>query len=325
MTLPVSTQASVLREMQERNSNSNFRDILSVMDDPDIVELCTSFAQIEESRILGVLILETCYALDRVEAIGRCYADHQLRRGSPPATTANLVEHLRPYTMLQFVLGIKARVEGEAELRRMLSRVSKGAAMLMAAMTKLYAAHGETKVFSCHFTPAIDAFDYQRALNSLLHCMRSNGYLEHALAGLTQLTEDLEREDESNLEIFSAGNFHRQGIRILSKQMAYTVSPEQAGILLNWIAKRHDMDLATVLHSLASNHPEYASEVLSGAGINLDLVARGLVLSEMAAFAAMVLLSCKDRVTSEHFLDALVEASPDFAREVSEAIAKTKK
>ena len=70
MTLPVRTQASVLREMQERNSNLNFKDILSVMDNPDIVELCASFAQIEESRILGILILETCYALDRLEAIG---------------------------------------------------------------------------------------------------------------------------------------------------------------------------------------------------------------------------------------------------------------
>lgn len=74
MSLPVLTQARVLLEMEQEWRE----ELICVMEDKDVVDLASSFAQSEESRNLGVHMLETCWVLGRLERVGKIVAQRGL-------------------------------------------------------------------------------------------------------------------------------------------------------------------------------------------------------------------------------------------------------
>ena len=112
---------------------------------------------------------------------------------------------------------------------------------------------------------------------------------------------------------------------VLVKQLVYTVSLDGAAILVNWISKHHELDLATILHALSSDYPDYCSSVLGQNAVDLGLVSRGLARANKPKFACLILLqvSSKDKDASEHLLESLVECSPEFAGKVGKFMANS--
>ncbi|QDZ23228.1 hypothetical protein A3770_10p57460 [Chloropicon primus] len=318
MTLPVQTQANVLAEMR-----IGWREeIYTALEDTDVVDLASAFTHIEENHNLSIHMLERCHVLGRLEDVGECFA----KRGTGPATIAKLVEYLKPFSILQFTLGIKRGIsealegeDGDKEneiLEEMFSRCSKSCLMLVNTLVAFHVKHGP-KIFTVEHNPDVEAFDYTRGLNILLHGLRCNGHIEHALAGLNQLLE-------SGEEIRMDASFHRQAISFLVKQMVYTVPLDSVGLLINWISKHHTVDASTILHAISSDYPDFCSSVLQHS--DLVVVSKGLVSAMKPSFACLLLLqlSSKDRATSEQFLESLVEVSPEFAKQVSENIASAR-